>query len=172
MRARRPYVAAAMAKRDGEAAKLIVKNRRASFDYHVLRRYEAGLELTGTEVKSLRAGQVSLSDSYAQVENGELFLLHCNIAPYQASGPALQHAPLRPRRLLLHRREIDELGREVREKGLTLVPLSLYWKEGRAKAEIGLCKGKTFGDRREAIAERESRREIDRALRGARKRSR
>ena len=157
-----------MAKKDGDS-KLIVKNRRATFDFHVVRKVEAGLELTGTEVKSLRQGQVNLTDSYAQPEHGQLFLLHCNIAPYASSGPALQHVPTRPRRLLLHRREIDELTREVREKGLTLVPLSLYWKEGRAKAELGVCQGKTHADRREAIAERETKREIDRAMRGGRK---
>jgi SsrA-binding protein len=161
-----------MAKSDGAANALIIKNRRATFDFHVERRYEAGLELTGTEVKSLRDGQVNLADAYAQPDKGQLFLLHCNIAPYKGAGPALNHAPTRPRRLLLNRREIDEVTREVNEKGFTLVPLSLYWKEGRAKAEIGLCRGKSHGDRREAIQERETRREMDRALRGAAKRRR
>ncbi len=161
-----------MAKNDGATGSLIVKNRRATFDFHVERRYEAGLQLTGTEVKSLREGQVNLADSYAQPDKGQLFLLHCNIAPYKASGPALNHAPMRPRRLLMHRREIDELTREVNEKGCTLVPLSLYWKDGRAKAELGLCRGKSHADRRDSIQERESKREIDRAMRGAAKRRR
>lgn len=160
-----------MTKKDGapSGTELIVKNRRATFDFHVERRLEAGLELLGTEVKSLRDGQVNLSDSYAQPQKGQLFLVNCNIAPYKASGPALNHAPLRQRRLLLHRREIDELTRQVVEKGLTVVPMALYWKDGIAKAELGLCRGKTHGDRREAIQERETRREMDRALRGARK---
>ena len=162
-----------MTKKGGDAGeKLIVKNRRATYDFHVERRYEAGLELTGTEVKSLRDGQVNLADSYAQPDKGQLFLMHCNIAPYKASGPALNHAPMRPRRLLMHRHEIDDLTREVQEKGLTLIPLSLYWKDGRAKAELGLCRGKTHGDRREAIQERETKREMDRAMRGAKKRGR
>jgi SsrA-binding protein len=151
------------------ATSLIVKNRRATFDFHVERLFEAGLELLGTEVKSLREGQVNLADSYAQPDKGQLFLLHCNIAPYKASGPALNHAPMRPRRLLLNRREIDDITSEVAEKGLTLVPMSLYWKDGRAKVELGLCRGKTHGDRREAIQERETRREMDRAMRGAKR---
>jgi SsrA-binding protein len=159
-----------MTKKDSAAGdKLIVKNRRATFDYHVERRLEAGLQLLGTEVKSLRNGQVNLSDSYAAPQKGELFLVNCNIAPYASSGQMLNHAPLRPRKLILHRKEIDELTREVNEKGFTLVPLSLYWRGGRAKAEIGLCRGKTHGDRREAIQEREVKREIDRAMRGGRK---
>ena len=160
-----------MSTKGGPAAghKEIVRNRRATFEFHVERRLEAGIELLGTEVKSLRDGQVNLADSYAQPEKSQLYLLHCNIAPYKAAGPALNHAPMRPRRLLLNRRELDDLAREVAEKGLTLVPLSLYWKEGRAKVELGLCRGKTHGDKRQAIAERETRREMDRAIRGAKK---
>ena len=160
-----------MANPSGASAgiKEIVRNRRATFDYHVERRLEAGLELLGTEVKSLRDGQVNLADSYAQPDKGQLFLLHCNIAPYKAAGQALNHAPMRPRRLLLNRREMDELARVVAEKGFALIPLSLYWKNGFAKVELGVCRGKTHGDRREAIAERETRREMDRAMRGARK---
>lgn len=147
---------------------LIIRNRRATFDFHVERRIEAGLELLGTEVKSLRDGQVNLSDSYAQPDKGQLWLLNCNIAPYKSTGEHLNHQPLRKRRLLLHRSEIDDLTSEVNEKGYTLVPMALYWKDGFAKAEIGLCKGKTHGDQRQAIAERDSKREMDRAMRGAR----
>lgn len=155
-------------KRD-EGIELITKNRRALFDFSVERRIEVGLELLGTEVKSLRGGQVNLSDSYAMPEKGQLFLHNCNIAPYKSSGEALNHQPLRRRRLLLHRRELDELSAEVKERGYSLIPLSLYWKGGFAKAELGVCKGKTHGDRRDAIVEREHRRDIDRAVRGARK---
>jgi SsrA-binding protein len=150
----------------------ITKNRRALFDYFVEERFEAGLQLVGTEVKSLRAGTVNLSDSYAAPHKGELYLMNCNIAPYAASGALLNHAPLRQRKLLLHRKEVDELISKTNEKGYTLIPLSLYFKDGRAKAEIGVCRGKQHGDKREAIAEREQRREMDRAIRGARKRGR
>jgi SsrA-binding protein len=156
----------------GAGIKLIVKNRKASFDYHVESRYEAGLQLPGTEVKSLRAGQVNLSDSYAASKKGELFLVNCNIAPYASSGAALNHVPLRARKLLLNRRELEELNFKADERGYTLVPLSMYFKDGRAKVELGVCRGKLHGDKREAIAEREQRREMDRALRGAHKRGR
>jgi SsrA-binding protein len=152
--------------------KPIAKNRRALFNYSVESRYEAGLELYGTEVKSMREGTVNLSDAYAAPQRGELFLLNCNISPYGSAGQALNHIPLRPRKLLLHRREVDELIAKTNEEGYTLVPLSLYFKDGRAKAEIGVCKGKLRGDKRAAIAEREQRREIDRAVRGAHKRGR
>lgn len=148
----------------------IVKNRRALYDYEVVKRFEAGLELLGTEVKSLRDGAVNLSDAYAFPEkDGQLFLRNAHIAPYRSAGEALNHDPLRTRRLLLNRRELDEIATAIREKGYTLIPLSLYFKHGRAKAEIALCRGKTHGDRRQTIVEREQKREIDRALRGARK---
>lgn len=145
--------------------KLIAKNRRARFDYHVLEAVEAGLELVGTEVKSLRAGKANLSDSYGVPRGRELFLVNANIARYDQAGPHLNHDPLRARRLLLHRAEIDKLLSKIKERGLTLIPLSLYFKGGRAKVELGLCKGKLAGDKREAIAEREQRREMDRAMR-------
>ncbi len=150
----------------------IAKNRRALFNYSVESRVEAGLELYGTEVKSLREGTVNLADAYATPQKNQLFLVNCNISPYGSSGQALNHIPLRPRKLLLHRKEMDELISKANEDGYTLVPLSLYFKDGRAKAEIGVCKGKLRGDKRAAIAEREQRREIDRAVRGARKRGR
>lgn len=149
--------------------KLIAKNRRARFDYHVLETHEAGLELLGTEVKSLREGKANLSDSYAVPRGRELFLVNANIARYDPAGPTFNHDPLRPRRLLMHRAEIDKLLARVREKGLTLIPLELYFLRGRAKVELGLCKGKVAADRREAIAEREHRREIERATRRGRR---
>lgn len=150
-----------------------MKNRRAHFDYEILERYEAGMELLGTEVKSLREGAVSLSDAYAFPEkDGQIFLRNAHIAPYKSAGEALNHEPLRTRKLLLHRREIDEIASAIRERGLTLIPLSLYFKNGRAKAELGLARGKTHGDRRQTILEREQKREVERVLRGARKFSR
>lgn len=153
-----------------DGTKLIVKNKKAWFDYHVEKSFEAGLQLLGTEVKSLREGQVNMSDAYAAPDKDELFLHNLNIAAWKSAVPEMNHAPLRKRKLLLHRREIEELTSKVKEKGLTLVPLSLYFKDGRAKVEIGLCKGKTHGDRRDAIQERETKREIDRVMRNARKR--
>lgn len=153
-----------------DGTKLIVKNRRAYFDYHVEKSIEAGLQLVGTEVKSLREGQVNISDAYAAPDKDEIFLHNLNIAAWRSAVEAMNHAPLRRRKLLLHRREIEDLTSKVKEKGLTLVPLSLYFKDGRAKVELGLCKGKTHGDQRQAIQERETRREIDRAMRNARKR--
>lgn len=160
-----------MSRPEGSAPRIqmIVKNRRALHEYFVEDRYEAGLVLTGTEVKSLRDGAVNLSDAYATEEKGELFLVNCHIAPYKASGEHLNHPPLRKRKLLLNAREIEELGRATTQKGYTLIPLSLYFKNGRAKAEIGVCRGKAHGDKRQAIAEREQKREMDRALRGARR---
>jgi SsrA-binding protein len=161
-----------MAKKAAVAADgtmLIVKNRRALFDYHVDKRYEAGIELVGTEVKSLRGAQVNLSDAYASPDGPQLFLHNLNIAPYASASEALNHPPLRKRRLLLHRKELEELGRAFSEKGLTLVPLSLYFKDGRVKVELGVCRGKSHGDRRDTIVEREHKREMDRALRGGRK---
>lgn len=144
-------------------AKVVATNRRARFDYAIEDTYEAGISLTGSEVKSLRAGNVSLSDSYAQPRAGELFLVNCRIGEY---GPAalFGHAPLRDRKLLLKREEIDKIRGKIEQRGYTLVPLSLYFKEGWAKVELGLARGRKHEDRRDAIAERETRREMDRAL--------
>ncbi len=143
--------------------KIVATNRRARFDYAVEDSYEAGISLTGSEVKSLRAGNVSLSDSYAQPRGGELFLVNCRIGEY---GPAafFGHAPLRDRKLLMKREEIDKIRGKIEQRGYTLVPLSLYFKEGWAKVELGLARGRKHEDRRHAIAERETRREMDRAL--------
>ncbi len=149
--------------------KLIVQNRRARRDYHILDRFEAGIELRGTEVKSLRAGHMTLKDSYADVENGELFLINAHISPYE-QGNIYNHDPERPRRLLMHKREILRLGQQIAEKGLTLVPLRVYFKRGRVKVELGLCRGKHIIDKRAALRERDIKRETDRDLRNATRR--
>lgn len=139
--------------------KLIATNRKARHDYEILETYEAGLVLKGTEVKSLRAGQVNFKDSYATISRDEAWLLGCHIAPYQHGSDA-NHEPDRTRKLLLKRREIARLIGKVAERGLTLVPLRLYFKEGRAKLEIGLARGKKLHDKRQAIRERDARREM------------
>jgi SsrA-binding protein len=138
-------------------------NRRAFHDYHIDERWEAGLVLTGSEVKSLREGRANLQDAYARFFGDELFLVGAHISPY---APAAEqgHEPTRARKLLLHRREIDKLQSKIQEKGLTLIPLRLYWSKGRAKAELGLGRGKKLHDKRAAIKERTERREIDRAM--------
>src|SRR5438309_1920044 len=143
--------------------KVIAQNRRARFDYHVEDRVEAGIQLTGTEVKSLREGSAQLSDAYAVGQRGELVLLNAQIPPYKPAGPLQNHEPKRTRKLLLHRREIERLLEKQQKAGYALIPLSLYFKDGRAKVEIGVCKGKAAYDKREAIAERDAKREIDRA---------
>ncbi|TFH15460.1 MAG: SsrA-binding protein SmpB [Lentisphaerales bacterium] len=140
-----------------------IANRRVFRDYIVLERIEAGIELVGTEVKSVRAGGANLTGGFALVENGELVLQGVNISPYD-HGNQFNHDPLRPRRLLLHAREIERLASNVSQKGLTLLPLKLYFKRNWVKVDLGLCKGKKYGDKRETLkkrtAERESRREI------------
>ena len=138
-------------------------NRRAFHDYFIDERYEAGLVLTGSEVKSLREGRANLRDAYARFFGEELYLVGAHISPY---GPASQfgHDPVRSRKLLLHRREIDRLRGKIKERGLTLVPLRLYWSKGRAKTELGLGRGKKFHDKRAAIRERTEQREMDRAM--------
>ncbi|MDZ4858287.1 MAG: SsrA-binding protein SmpB [Candidatus Hydrogenedentes bacterium] len=148
--------------------KTVVENRRARHDYHVLEKHEAGIELRGTEVKSLRAGHIVLKDSYADVINGEMFLVGVHINPYE-QGTAWNHEPERRRKLLMHKRQIVKLAEQVDEKGYTLVPLSVYFKEGRAKVEIGLCKGKQTVDKRESIRDREVKREIDRAMKSTKR---
>jgi SsrA-binding protein len=150
---------------DGAAAnvKVVAQNKRARFDFHVEDRYEAGLALTGSEVKSLRAGNLSLSDAYAQPRGDELVLVNCRIGEYQPAA-FFGHQPLRDRKLLLKRAEIEKIRGKVEQRGYTLIPLSLYFKDGWAKVELGLARGKTHEDRRDSIAERETKREIDRAL--------
>jgi SsrA-binding protein len=143
--------------------KVVAQNRRARFDYQVEERYEAGLSLVGSEVKSLRAGNVGLSDAYAQPRGGEIVLVNCRIGEYQPAA-GFGHAPLRDRKLLLGRAEIEKIRAKVEQRGYTLIPLSVYFKKGWAKVELGLARGKTHEDRRDAIAEREEKREMDRAL--------
>jgi SsrA-binding protein len=143
--------------------RLIAENRRARHDYHLLERFEAGIALTGTEVKSLRAGEVTLQRAFADLREGELYLLGAHISEY-AQGNLQNHDPDRERKLLLHRRELDSLLGKVRERGLTLVPTRMYFKNGRVKVEIALAKGKEARDKRRDIADRDARRQIERAL--------
>ncbi len=143
--------------------KVIATNRKAAHDFRLEDRYEAGLVLTGTEIKSVRAGRVSLKEGYVQPRNGELWLVDVHIAPYDPSG-RYSHEPCRPRKLLLHRREINRLTSRVQERGYTIVPLRLYLKDGLAKIEIALARGKRKYDKRQAIAKRDAQREMNRAL--------
>jgi SsrA-binding protein len=148
-------------------SKLITENRRARHDYHLLERVEAGIQLTGTEVKSLRAGGVQLGQAYAEIRDGEAWLVGASISEY-AQGNLQNHRPERDRKLLLHRREIDSLEGKVREKGLTLVPTRLYFKDGRVKIELAVARGKERIDKRRDLAERDARRQIERALKSRR----
>jgi len=147
--------------------KLIVDNRRARHDYELLERFEAGLVLTGTEVKSLRQGRASLAQAFAEVRDGEVWLVGAEIATYE-QGNIANHEPSRDRKLLLHRGEIASLYGKVRERGLTLVPTRMYWKDGRAKVEIALARGKQTIDKRRDIARREADRAMQRALKSRR----
>ena len=147
--------------------KLISENRRARHDYHLLERFEAGLVLTGTEVKSLRQGQATLQRAFADLRDGELWLVGAHIPEY-AQGNLANHDPDRDRKLLLHRRQIDQLASKAAEKGLTLVPTRLYFKDGRAKVELALARGKEGRDKRRDIAERDARRQIERELKSRR----
>lgn len=141
--------------------KVICQNRKAHFNYEILEKFEAGIVLLGSEIKSLRDGGGNLVDSYASVDSGELWLYHAHIAPY---GPANQfnHEPTRKRKLLLHRQEIDRLVGKIQEKGLTLIPLSLYFSKGRVKVQLGLGRGKKAHDKRETIKRRDSDRDLSR----------
>jgi SsrA-binding protein len=143
--------------------KIVATNRKAYHDYEILDTFEAGLVLVGSEIKSIRAGQVSLQDGFVQFERGEAWLINVHIAQYDPAS-RLNHEPRRRRKLLLHRREIERLQGKVQEKGFTLVPTRLYLKDGRAKVEIALAKGKRLYDKRQAIAKRDSDRQIQRAL--------
>ncbi|MGQ9676930.1 MAG: SsrA-binding protein SmpB [Chloroflexota bacterium] len=142
----------------------VASNRKALHDYFITEKMEAGVALTGTEIKSVRAGQVSLQDSFAKIESGELWMYNVHIAPY-AYGNRENVSPVRRRKLLMHREEIRRLDRKVREKGFTLVPLRVYLKGNRAKVELAVARGKRLYDKREAIAERDASREIARAMR-------
>ena len=155
-----------MAKPSGE--KLIADNRRARHDYNLLERVEAGLVLSGSEVKSLRQGHAILQRAYADAREGEIWLVGLHIPPYEQASVA-PHDPDRDRKLLLHRREIDRLTAQVAEKGLTVVPTRLYFKDGRAKVELALARGKEGRDKRRDIADRESKRRIERELKAQRR---
>ena len=147
-----------------QGLKMIARNRRARHDYHIEEVYEAGLVLTGTEVKSLRAGRASLTDGFGQITDHEVWLHNVHIPEY-TQGTWTNHEPRRTRKLLMHRREIDKLASETTERGLTLVPLALYFKDGKAKVELALARGKRSYDKRHDLAARDAAREVDRALR-------
>ncbi|MBR0044869.1 MAG: SsrA-binding protein SmpB [Synergistaceae bacterium] len=145
--------------------KTVAQNRKARHDYFIFDTYECGIVLTGTEIKSVRAGNLNLKDSYASFEKGELWLTGVHISPYD-KGTYYNHGPERDRKLLLHKRELIKLKNKIREKGLTLVPLAVYIKDGRrAKVELALARGKTAHDKRDAIADRDAKRDIARAVR-------
>lgn len=145
------------------AENIVTTNRKAYHDYSIHETYEAGISLRGTEVKSLREGRANLKDSYVIVKDGEAFLLNCHISPY-SHGNILNHEPLRTRKLLLHKREINKLWGNISQKGFTLIPLKIYFKKGKAKVEIGLAKGKRQYEKRAAIKEKEAKREVERYL--------
>jgi SsrA-binding protein len=145
------------------AIKIIAQNRRARFEYEILDKFEAGLVLVGTEVKSLRQGKCNLADAYAVEEAGEMHLLHLDIPEY-SHGNRMNHTPKRPRKILLHRQEIAKIRQRMREKGYTVVPLSLYLKEGLVKVELALVRGKKTHDKRETLAKKDARRDVEREL--------
>ena len=146
---------------------VICKNKRARFDFFIDETYETGIVLTGTEVKSVRQGKVNLKDSYARIENQEIFLIDAHISPY-THGNRFNHDPERPRKLLMHKREIRRLYGKSREKGFSLIPTKMYFKDGRVKVEIGLGKGKRAYDKRELLRRKTIEREVERSYRGTR----
>ena len=151
-----------------ESIKIACENRKARHDYFIHETYEAGIELRGTEVKSLRGGRANLKDSYAEVKDGEIWVEHMHISPYE-QGNIFNHDPLRRRRLLMHKKEILKLFGKTREKGFTLIPLKIYFRNGRAKMELALASGKHNYDKRDALAEKSAKRDIERALRDKQK---
>jgi len=149
-----------------ENIKVIATNRKASFEYFLMEKFEAGLALQGSEIKSIRAGQISIQEAYVDVQNGEeAWLVEAHIAPYEQAGKFFNHEPKRKRRLLLHKKELRELWDNVRIKGMTVIPTRVYLKNGRAKLEIALAKGKKAYDKRATIAKRDEARDKDRAMR-------
>ena len=147
-----------------KGVKEITANRKAFHEYFVLERFEAGIELAGTEVKSIRGGNVNLKDAFCTIKNGELFIRGMHISPYE-HGNIFNKDPVRPRRLLMHKREILKLNARVMQDGVALIPLSVYFKDSRVKVELGLCKGKKTYDKRETVARRDAKREMERAMR-------
>lgn len=151
-----------------ESNKIIAANRKARHDYFVMEALETGIELVGTEVKSIRTGAVNLKDSWVEIENGELYVLGMHISPYE-KGNIFNRDPVRKRKLLVHKREIRHLQEQQKIQGYTLIPLQLYFKHGKVKMELGVCKGKKIYDKRAAMAERDAKRDIDRALKEQRR---
>ena len=154
-----------MSDRRKDGGGLIVENRKARHDYFVEESIEAGIALVGSEIKSVRAGRVNLRDSYVRIENDEAWLLNSHISPWPQAGTYFNHEPTRKRKLLLHREEIDRLRGKVEQKGLTLVPLKMYFLRGRLKVEVAVAKGKKLYDKRDTLAEHDAEREIARAMR-------
>lgn len=146
-----------------EGIKIITNNRKARHDYHIDDRLEAGIVITGSEVKSLRAGRVNMSEAFVRIQEGEAFLYNCHISPYEQGGYA-NHEPLRRRKLLMHRRELGKWKKAVEQKGFTIVPLRMYFRNSYAKVEIGLARGKKLYDKRADIAEQESKRRLQRVM--------
>lgn len=143
--------------------KLVVRNKRAYYEYEIVEKYEAGIALQGTEVKSIRAGKITLGDAYARPRKGSFYLVNLYISPWETANEYDQHEPTRPRLLLLHKREIRKLSHDIEAKGYTLLPLSLYFKAGKLKVELGLAKGKNIRDKRQTALKRDAAREMDRA---------
>jgi SsrA-binding protein len=150
--------------KEGRGIKIVAQNRKARHNYFIEERYEAGMALQGTEVKALREGRVNIKDGYARITNGEIFLMNVHISPY-AFGNRFNHDPLRPRKLLLHGREIHRLMGKVQEKGFSLIPLSIYFSHGRAKITLALAKGKKLYDKREALKRKAMEKEVERSQR-------
>ena len=143
--------------------KIVANNKKAYHEYFVLEKFEAGIELVGTEVKSIRAGRINLKESWCMIKNGEIFVNGMHISPYE-QGNIFNKDPFRVRKLLMHRKEIDRLFGKIKQDGLTLIPTSVYFKNSKVKVEIGLCKGKNLHDKRETLAKKQAKRDIDRAL--------
>jgi SsrA-binding protein len=162
-------VQSAAKKSDREGVKIVAQNRSASYNYELLDKLEAGLVLVGTEVKSLREGKGTLREAFAELRGGEAWLINCHVPEYQPGGPR-NHDPLRKRKLLLNRREIDRLTVQTQQKGMTIVPLKIYFRDGIAKCELAIAKGKKFHDRREAERRKEAKREADEAIYRSRRR--
>ncbi len=148
-----------------EEKQIVAQNKKARHDYFVLETYEAGIELFGTEVKSIRKGRLNLKDSWCSIDKGEIFVNGMHISPYE-QGNIFNRDPMRVRRLLMHKREINRLYGTIKQQGLTLIPLSVYFLKGRAKLEIGLCKGKKLYDKRETAAKKDAQRDMERAVKG------
>lgn len=148
---------------DKTSTKTLVQNRQVRHDYFIVESYEAGIELFGTEVKSLRAGKCNLKDSWCEIKDGELFVRGMHVSPYE-QGNIFNRDPVRPRKLLMHKKEILKLFGQLKTQGLTLIPISLYLKGSRVKVQVGLCKGKKLYDKRQSAAERDAKRQIDRAM--------